>query len=199
MPGYAELRNFFTFDLGSLPAGTDVVDATLQVFQPSYEGYDPFETYAIYDVSTPGGELVAGGSGLTDIFDDLGSGVVYGSRDVYPVRELQPALVRPEHRSPWPRSRPPRVSSSPSVALLTTIDYSQTAYWQAIFSGSGDFYPRQLVLTLSPSDFYSVTVNPGDGLSVLTGTPAGGPGEFVNAPGSGDPRLRCRWQTRRRG
>jgi len=86
--GVTEFRNFFIFDL------TAVVDpihfAVLRIYNPGlaqdgYDGYispDPTETYTLFDVSTDLEALCEGGDGLTGYFDDLGTGLYYGSRVV---------------------------------------------------------------------------------------------------------------------
>lgn len=70
-------RNFFVFDL----PGATVLSATLYLWNPSNGHYslDPSETYSLFDVSTSIAALRAGGSGLSGIYNDLGSGTSYGS------------------------------------------------------------------------------------------------------------------------
>ncbi|VGO20189.1 beta strand repeat-containing protein [Pontiella sulfatireligans] len=51
------------------------------------------ETYVLHHVSTPIGTLVAGGSGLTDIYNDLGEGAVYGIRNVAELEAYERAIV----------------------------------------------------------------------------------------------------------
>jgi hypothetical protein len=75
-------RNFFVFDI---PASTEVVVAAqLELYNPAggFGSLDPTETITIYDVATSIADLDAGGTDRTDIFDDLGSGVIYGSKAV---------------------------------------------------------------------------------------------------------------------
>jgi hypothetical protein len=87
--GYTR-NNYFLFDLSGL-SGL-ITSATLRVYNPNasvspgfpygYTSSDPTETYAMFDVSTPVADLVAGyGVGsLTGqaIFSDLGSGQNFG-------------------------------------------------------------------------------------------------------------------------
>lgn len=83
-----EHRNFFVFDLSGLTA--PVLAAGLSIYNPSdppdagngFRSPDPFETYAVYEVTTDIGTLVGGGTGLVTVFDDLGGGIEYGSMDV---------------------------------------------------------------------------------------------------------------------
>jgi len=70
-------RSLFVFDLSSI-SGV-IVSATLRL--PNFQSLSPdaTETFAIFDVSTALATLTAGGSGLTGIFADLGTGTTYGS------------------------------------------------------------------------------------------------------------------------
>jgi hypothetical protein len=81
-----EYRGWFAFNL---PGGTpQVASASLRVYNPisppnSGNGYispDPTETLQLRDVTTPTVQLTAGGTGQTAVFDDLGTGVDFGSR-----------------------------------------------------------------------------------------------------------------------
>jgi hypothetical protein len=81
-----EHRSFFVFDLSSI-AGT-IEAATLRLFNPevsaTLHGYvspDPTETLNIYDVSTPAADITLNAAGVEG-FDDLGSGILYGSTTV---------------------------------------------------------------------------------------------------------------------
>ncbi len=75
-----EHRDFFVFDLSSV---TDyIVDATLKVYSASFSGVAATEIYRMFDVLTPVATLVAGGTGLTSIYNDLGAGTVYAERTV---------------------------------------------------------------------------------------------------------------------
>jgi hypothetical protein len=72
-----DVRNFFVFDTSPL-AGT-VTSGILRL----RNGFVPVGgVYSIFDVTTSTATLRAGGSGLTGIYDDLGSGVLYGSTPV---------------------------------------------------------------------------------------------------------------------
>jgi hypothetical protein len=72
-------RNFFVFDLAAVSG--PIMAASLIVENPTVAGYnssDPLETWTVFDVSTSIPTLRSGGSGLTGIYDDLGSGTTYG-------------------------------------------------------------------------------------------------------------------------
>ena len=82
-------RNFFVFDTSALQ-GT-VTYATLRL----RSGSVPNEgLYSVFDATTAIAALRAGGSGRTDIYADLGSGVQYGSTWVLPTDAVTgPSLV----------------------------------------------------------------------------------------------------------
>jgi subtilisin family serine protease/Ca2+-binding RTX toxin-like protein len=69
-------RNWMTFNLPTLVQ--PIVSAQLQI--KTYSA-NASETYELRDVITPVTTLVAGGTGLTSIYNDLGDGVIYGSRN----------------------------------------------------------------------------------------------------------------------
>ncbi len=85
-----DYRGFAVFDLSTPISGT-ITTANLYLWNPApgappndtcgFVG-DGFETLFVYDVTTPIGTLTAGGSGLTAIYTDLGSGTTYGARTV---------------------------------------------------------------------------------------------------------------------
>jgi hypothetical protein len=77
----SEWHNWFVFDLSLI---TDpIVGATLRVFNPEtgYFSPDAFETWTLFDVSTPISTLMDGTGGLS-AFGDLAIGTIYGSVDV---------------------------------------------------------------------------------------------------------------------
>ena len=83
-PRRTSYRSFFTFDLP--PTDATITKAVLEIkFNASaYLSEDDSETFAVYDVSTDINTLTAGGvgtPGLGAIYDDLGSGHKYASRD----------------------------------------------------------------------------------------------------------------------
>lgn len=81
-----EFRNFFIFDR-SLVRGP-ITSATLEIFNPApspdfdlagYVSRSLTETYSLYDVTTELSGLIGG---TTDAFEDLGTGLLYGSSTV---------------------------------------------------------------------------------------------------------------------
>ncbi len=79
--GRTELRNFFVFDLPVLngPVG----GAELRIYTFTISTPQSTETYELRHVATPVETLVAGaGAELTNVFNDLGDGVLYAARVV---------------------------------------------------------------------------------------------------------------------
>jgi hypothetical protein len=76
-----EYHDFAVFDLGE---GVSATSAVLRLFNPltGYISPNPSELFSLYDVSTGVRDLIADQSDATDIFDDLGSGLLFGSRTV---------------------------------------------------------------------------------------------------------------------
>lgn len=74
-------RNFFVFNAPTV-SGASIISAELII--NCYATISPQKelTYLVRGVSTPIGTLEAGGSGLTGIYDDLGSNAVYSERSV---------------------------------------------------------------------------------------------------------------------
>ncbi len=83
------MNSFFVFDLTGV--SNAITRATLNLWNPAaipsiplytgnrYGSPDASETFNVVDVTTPISTLTAGGSGLTGVFADLGSGTVFGS------------------------------------------------------------------------------------------------------------------------
>ena len=73
-----DFRNFFVFDL------TDIVDqiTSAKLMVNTIEVTGGGGTYKLFSVETDVGELTEDGFGLTEIFDDLGEGSLYGSREI---------------------------------------------------------------------------------------------------------------------
>ena len=70
-------HDYFVFDVGREPS---VTSAVLRIFNPptGYISTNPSELYQLFDVGTSVSDLMADQTGATGIFDDLGSGVLFG-------------------------------------------------------------------------------------------------------------------------
>lgn len=89
--GTHTLRNWFVFNVPVF-TGT-VVKAELLINCYTNRSPNPHETYVLRHVSTPIATLTAGGSDLTNIYNDLADGAVYGVRTVYGVESGQRAIL----------------------------------------------------------------------------------------------------------
>lgn len=83
----SEYRSFFTFDLGSL--NQRVISATLRVHRGGGDERNGVEL-GFWDVTSPAEEVNAREGVRTDIFEDLGSGRVYGSYSIDPLSVPDP-------------------------------------------------------------------------------------------------------------
>jgi hypothetical protein len=76
-----ETRNFFAFDLAALSSVQPIVSAELHLWMPrtGYLSTDVSELYRLYSVETDSTILVSSGTiGSTAVFDDLGTGSIFG-------------------------------------------------------------------------------------------------------------------------
>lgn len=79
--GATELRNFFVFDLPVWSGA--VAGAQLRIYTFSISTPQAAETYQLHDVTSSITTLVEGaGEGVTNVFNDLGSGLFYGARAI---------------------------------------------------------------------------------------------------------------------
>lgn len=78
----APYRNWFAFNLPALPG--PVLTAQLRINTYSILSPTGSETFQLHHVSTAVPTLVAGGTGLITIYNDLADGVAYGSRSFSP-------------------------------------------------------------------------------------------------------------------
>jgi hypothetical protein len=79
----ADLYNsFYVFNLSGITQ--PIASAELGIYNPTsgYTSSNPSETLGFFDVSTPIASLEAGGAGQTSIYQDLGTGVSYGTTTV---------------------------------------------------------------------------------------------------------------------
>jgi hypothetical protein len=81
-----ERRSFFAFDLTGV--STPITSATLNLWNPTtnphpccqgYRSPSATETFNLFDVNASMGTVTGGGTGLTSVFDDLGTGTLFGS------------------------------------------------------------------------------------------------------------------------
>lgn len=169
-------NSYYVFDLSTL--SLPVTGAHLQLYNPDYYSSDPTENLGIFDVSTPISVLETGGSGQTDIFNDLGSGANYGNQSVsladdgqyvdITLNDLAIAAINANYGG--------QIAFGGS---LTTLSGSAP---QFIFGGTG-YGGVQLVVALGePVDWYSIDVASGTRLlEFQTSTPGDGSGGFGNA------------------
>ena len=75
-------RNLFVFDLSGV--SESAASAELHLTRGSGGGLDPFATYTLYQVTASAAEVMDGGTNAEKevIWNDLGSGVVYGSAQI---------------------------------------------------------------------------------------------------------------------
>jgi hypothetical protein len=79
-PVTGETRSFFTFDLSSLLlAGSTLTSATFETTGYMYDSTDSSETLGLFDVATDAATLNHNVGTSAAVFDDLGSGISYGS------------------------------------------------------------------------------------------------------------------------
>jgi len=78
--GNSTYRNWFVFDVP--PSTGNVTQAELLIHAYNIATTSAFETFELHEVATPIAQLTAGGNGLTNIYNDLGDGTVYGNRNV---------------------------------------------------------------------------------------------------------------------
>jgi hypothetical protein len=187
LPGAGELRNFFAFDPSGLPDGT-ITSAQFQAYNPGvgagdfgdgFQSSDPTETYTLFNVTSPIGTVLGGGFGLTGIYNDLGSGLAYGSQTVSSADNgrlvtvtLSPAAVADLNT----KLGGPFALGGDLTSLAGNSDLQ--GLFGFTFNDLG--YAKRLLLTLVDSDYYKIDLATGATLQLDTATPAGLSGEFVN-------------------
>ena len=126
-------------------------------------------------MSTPATAVEASNSGRTDIFNDLGSGTVLGSRSVS-AADNNDIISIPLNSAAVNLLNASRGGQFALGGAITTLAGSSAQY---IFAYTGD-QVAQLVLTFETGDWYKFTVPANEPLVLQTSTPADGPGEFAN-------------------
>jgi hypothetical protein len=76
-----EIRDWFSFDLSGVTGTITAATLNLQMPASGFLSPDPTETLTIFDVTTSPATLALHNP-TTAIFDDLGTGTVYGSADI---------------------------------------------------------------------------------------------------------------------
>jgi hypothetical protein len=74
-------RNFFVFDLSSVPNIVTAAQLHLEAGDPAFRSNAPILTYTLFDVTSSINDLM-NGTGGDVVFSDLGTGTVYGSVEV---------------------------------------------------------------------------------------------------------------------
>jgi Ca2+-binding RTX toxin-like protein len=176
-------RTETTFNLSA--ATPTIIGAELRVFSPasSYNSVDPTETYSLFDVSATPAALdtnrASGDVTGAGIFNDLGTGTVYGTRIVSAADNNTTVAIALNAAALAALNA--AIGSTISLGgAITSLTGTAT---QTIFGlTSGAPGTVQLVLQTEPDpDWYSISL-PGtaNALRLQTSTPADGPGEPVN-------------------
>ena len=160
------------FDL--TPVRHSIVAAQLNVAMPSNNGYnstEASENFAMFDASTPVAQLQATGDGRTDIFADLGSGTIFGSRLLSTrMRERSKACHSTAAASRHSMRGPALFAFGGNLTTNSPIGGS-------VFASSGEFsLTKQLALTLAntQTDFYFISLQAGQRASVGMKSLSGG-------------------------
>jgi hypothetical protein len=177
-----EYRNFFVFEVPAL--SLPIVSAQLRAanpgvtIPPSFGSPDGMETFTLFDVSTAIPELRAAGTGRTDIFDDLGTGTIYGSQVVTPYDNGR--VVTVDLNTAAITDVVAHQGGTFAVGgALTTLTYRDDPEYAFAFAGR-PHWQQQLVLTFADSDFYEISADANARLRIETATPGGGAGAFGN-------------------
>jgi hypothetical protein len=155
--GVAEQRNFFVFDLSGLPA--PVLEASLALYNPSdppdpgdgYRSPDPFETYTLVEVTTDIATLTGGGSGLTWVFDDLGSGTLFGEVNITAADNGTLVRIPLNHDAVTSLNAAAGAGGLWAIGgAVTTLDGTPL---QMVFAYANDTMPRRLILDMGGTVF----------------------------------------------
>jgi hypothetical protein len=169
-PNLVIFRNFFVFNLSGISG--EILSASLVIENPmnGYNSNDPSETWTIFEVNTPISALVAGGSGLTDIYEDLGSGPMFGNAVVTPTS----SLVQVDLNQAGIDALNAKIGEQFAIGgAITTLDNEDNN--ETVFGNSNEVNVRKLLLYVSTP--LTMTIN----------YPDGSPGSYFNVSGSGFP------------
>ena len=75
-----EARNFFLFDFSDITE--TIVSAELRMTSGRYISDDPFETFSLFNISSDPSILPTNTTQNLSLFEDLGSGIVYGNYQI---------------------------------------------------------------------------------------------------------------------
>jgi|GEM_PF-1292574 len=146
--GAVLFHNWFVFNLPPLAA--PVTHAELRAH--TYGIYSPTgaETYQLHEVTTPAATVQAGGSGLTNIYNDLADGPAYGAR-MFVSGEASRDVSIPLNQAL--RNAVTAAAGGPFVmgGEITTLDADPSTI-EGIFGGSGTNRILELVLTFGTGD-----------------------------------------------
>lgn len=142
------VHNFFVFDLTGI--SMNIGSATLTIENPSngYYSGDAFEIWTLYDVSTDITSLTASGNGHTGIYDDLGSGTIYGS--VVETSDVNGQLVNVTLNAAGIAALNAAKGGLFAIGgAITTLDGSDNKEY--LFGHSDETYTRRLTLNAEPA------------------------------------------------
>jgi predicted outer membrane repeat protein len=175
---WGEHRSYFAFDLSELTENDEILDAQFNVYAADWYSSMAFETLQLSEVTTPVNTLVAGAPGSVNIFDDLGDGTVFGSRDVWYTDTFQNISIELNAEA----IAAIHAANGQQFALggaLTTID--DDGWYEIIFAYAGSVAnKRQLAVTVTDKDFYKIAASGNKMIEIETATPAGSDGEIEN-------------------
>ena len=161
------LRNWFVFNV---PAFTGSV-AKAELLINCYNNVSPYdhETYVLRQVSTPIGTLTAGGSGLTNIYNDLADGPVYADRKMYAAESGERAIIplNVTFINDLAAAMGGQIALGGSVATLDGIPGNQYLFWHSAWATND----VQLRLTFGTTTLVNATA---DGWYNNTGAHTGG-------------------------
>jgi hypothetical protein len=152
-------RSFFTFFVPPSVIGYNVTFATLSVIRGSSD--DNIVEVRLFDVTTPADVLNLNTAINLSIFDDLGSGVSYGSK-IVPITTTHfwdPILI--------PLNSQAFVAIQASAGQFFSIGARLADESQGVFGGSGS-YTAQLLIEMAPVPEPASTIIGIVGLGVLT-------------------------------
>jgi hypothetical protein len=172
-------NDYFVFDLSGINQEITSAQLALSVSDPFgfYNSPDPSETINFSDVSTSITQLEGAGLGLTNVFNDLGTGTSFGTQTVTPNDTSVTTSLNADGLNALAAGLGSQFAIGGSLTSLDGFDQ------QILFGDSGNPGDvRQLTLTVNQTaDWYKLTL-PSDRTAVQldTSTPFDGNGDVVN-------------------